>query len=53
MDIVEYIKNKIREIDNKLINLIDYDEIMRLRQQKTSYLIYLELYQYQKNNRKK
>ena len=53
MTIVEYINNRIKEIDNKLINIIDYDEIMRLRQQKTAYLIYLELYQYHQKNKKK
>lgn len=43
MDVVNYINDKIKKIDNEIIHLIDHDHIMSLKLKKEAYLVYLEL----------
>lgn len=52
MELIEYIKKRIIEIENKLSNIIDHDTIMILKQQKTTYQILLELIEYKQKLKK-
>lgn len=45
-EIEKYIKEKIKDIDHRLIDLIDYHEIQRLNQQKITYLTILDVLNY-------
>lgn len=51
-EIKKYIKEKIIDIDHRLIDLIDYHEIQRLNQQKITYLTILDVLNYSESIKK-